>query len=142
MRVEEFANRALMRLHAKPRCNRTLQVHARPAHHLVPRPLRPAFDQPFEFGFLLARQLWRTPGVSVVGKARDAAAVVAMHPAAQRLAIHAAAFGGDRTIRAFKHQGQSQDAPHDSARLASSRSPAALKSIRVIATPAIACLPT
>ena len=99
------------------RLESALEVHAAPAHHLVLGPVRPFLDELFEGLFLLGVQLWRSSGALAVCKARHAVAVVAMHPIAQGLAIHAASLGRRSPVLAFEHQSKRQNPAHHRRRL-------------------------
>jgi len=117
----QLADRALVQLHAELLRDLVAQVDQAPAHEFafrrrsLPHPRR-------DLGFLLRRQLTRRlAGVVSVFQSGQPAFIVAMHPVAQRLPIHAGAPGRVGSAPTFQNKGNRQHPSRRGDVLAASR---------------------
>jgi hypothetical protein len=90
--AQQLAHRALVRPRPEAPLDEVAQIGAAPARQAaVLGRVRPRLDPPFHLGLLRRRQARLRAGAArPVGQARDALGVVAVHPVAQRLPVHAA----------------------------------------------------
>ena len=103
-----------------------LKVDAAPAHHAMARRVGAGLDEARQLGHLGRRQARRPARAGTVAKTLDALRVVAVHPVAQRLAVHAGGPCRRRPRRPVEHQGQRQQAARLIAVLRPPRRPAQL----------------
>lgn len=106
--LELFADRAFVQLYAEHFFDAPLRSGAPPTHHAVFFSIRAFLEESGEFGFLLRGQPARPARRLAVFKPRQAFRIIAMHPVAQRLAVHPAGFGRSPAVFAIKHQGDRQ----------------------------------
>ena len=109
--LELFADRAFVQLYAEHLFDAPLQIGAPPPHHAILFHIGAFLDESGEFGFLLCRQPGWPARRLAVFKPRQAFRVVAMHPVAQRLAVHPASFSRSLAVLALKYQGDRQHPP-------------------------------
>jgi len=90
-RVQQLADRALVQGDAKAVLDPVLEIDAPPAHHTVALQISAFVNPDRHLGLLLYRQArQRAVAPRLVRQTIQAAGIVAMHPVAQRLAIHRA----------------------------------------------------
>src|SRR5436305_14577292 len=109
--AQDLADRALVRPDREPRLDRGLEVHPSPAHHAVPLRVRPPLDGGGQLGLLLGGKPWPRPRAAPVAEAIEPLLVVAVHPVAQGLPVHA---GRPRRLRPrgpLQHQRQGEHPP-------------------------------
>jgi hypothetical protein len=106
--VEPFADGVHMHIDRKPPRHLGLDVRASPAHHLMFCRIRTLDDQLSQFGHLLLRQGRHTARRLARFQALHAVSVVAVHPIAQGLPVHAIERSRLAAPTAVKNQGQSQ----------------------------------
>jgi len=87
--AKPFADRAFMHVHRPSTGDFGLQVHAPPADHLVDRRIRTLDNQFVQLGLLVLGQKWLPAWAFARLQALDAGRIVAMHPVAKGLSIHA-----------------------------------------------------
>jgi hypothetical protein len=103
---QQLAHRAFVQLHAELPSDLVAQVDAAPANDLVLR-CRPPAHPLRHRRLLLKRQLARRPAaLGCIVQTRKPALIVAMHPIAQRLPIHACSACRFAPPVAFHHQGK------------------------------------
>src|SRR6202030_3497491 len=90
--LQLLANRAFVQLYAEHLLDAPHQIGAPPPHHAVFLSIRTFLDKSGEFGFLPCGQPAGPSGCFAVFKPRQTFRIVAMHPVAQRLAVHPAGF--------------------------------------------------
>jgi len=101
-----------MQPHAKALLDQVAQVDAAPAHHPMPGQVRTGLDPAFQLGLLRRREpRLRTRAARPIGQAGQPLGVVAVHPVAQGLPVHAAAGGRLRARVALQHQRDRQHPP-------------------------------
>ena len=86
----QLAHATLMHLDLEPLRDDTAQVTAAPTHHAVPGRIRPGQRDHLEFRHLLRGQCGRAAGGRQVRQTRNPVLVIAVHPIAQCLPVHAA----------------------------------------------------
>ena len=110
--LQNVAHATLGQLHAPLRCDHPRQVHSSPAQHAVLDRIGSVPHPIGDFRFLLRRQQRLGSDVAdLVGQASKARFVIAMHPVAQRLTVHAARLGGVRARRAIKDHSEREHSP-------------------------------
>jgi hypothetical protein len=103
--VQQLADRALVQRDAKVLLDPLLEIDAPPAHHAVALQIGAFLHPGLNRGLLLRRQArQRAVAPRLVGQAIQAAGIVAMHPVAQRLAIHRAGLCRLRARAPLQHQ--------------------------------------
>ncbi|CAA9299606.1 MAG: hypothetical protein AVDCRST_MAG40-262 [uncultured Gemmatimonadaceae bacterium] len=108
---QQLAHRALVQAHPELAPDPRLQVAAAPAHHAVARQLRPLLDPAVHRGLLLGREPRRGAGGAAVRQPGDPLGVVAVHPVAERLPVHAARLGRVLARTPVQHQRDRQHPP-------------------------------
>ena len=88
------------------------QVHAPPPHDTIGRRIGTADHQSTQFGLLRLGQVWLPARASSGFQALDARRVVAMHPVAQGLPVHAVEGGRLAARPALQHQRQGEYAAY------------------------------
>ena len=139
--LELFADRAFVQLYAEYLLNAPLQIGAPPPHYAVFVIIRTFLDKSGEFGFLRCGQPAGPSWCFAVFKPRQTFCIIAMHPVAQRLAVHPAGFGRSLAVFALKNQrvASIRRAAFASRAFAdAARNSLAVKSLRVISIAAIA----
>ena len=121
--IQQIADRAFGQRDAKLAINLGGQIDAPPANHPVFGKVRASADPPRHRRRLRRRQLRRRSRRPLVRQPRQAFAIVAMHPIAQGLPVHAAARRGPLARDPFKHQRQRQHPPRRCGILAARRRP-------------------
>ena len=114
--AQQLAHRALVQPRPEAPFDEVAQIGAAPARQAaVLGRVRPRLDPPFHLGLLRRRQARLRAGAArPVGQARDALGVVAVHPVAQRLPVHAALGRRLAPRAALQHQ---RDRQHPTRRL-------------------------
>ena len=102
---------ALGQTHAEVCLDHPRQVDPAPAHHTVCVDVRSFADQLGQLRFLLGRQPRLGPRRHAIGQARHAEIIVAMHPVAQCLTIHAALRGRVAAADALQYKRKRQHPP-------------------------------
>jgi hypothetical protein len=110
--VEPLADGAFMHLDREPACHLGSDVQASPAHHIMFCRIRTLDDQFSQLGLLRLRQGRHTSRRRAGFQAVDAFGVVAMHPIAQGLPVHAIERRRLAARIAVKNEGQSQKTAH------------------------------
>ena len=87
--AKPFADRAFMHAHRPPTGYFGLQVDAPPADHLIGRRIGTSDHQFVQLGLLVLGQKWLPARTFARLQAFDAGRIVAMHPIAKGLSIHA-----------------------------------------------------
>ena len=108
---QHLADRAFMQHDAEASFQLIAQIHAPPAHHPMTNRIGTRFDQLGQFGLLFRGESWLGTRCLQIVQAAQAFSVVAMHPVAQALAIHAAGFGRGPAICTVENHRNSQQPP-------------------------------
>ena len=127
--AQQIADRAFGQRHAELPLDLGGQIDASPANHPVFGKLRAGADPLRHRRRLRRRQLRRRSRRPLVRQARQSFGIVAMHPIAQRLPVHAATRRRLLARGALNHQRQRQHPPRRRGILAARRRPS--KSHRV-----------
>src|SRR4051812_43108160 len=109
--AQHLADRALAQPDREAGLDQGLQVDAPPAHHAVPVRVRPLLHGGHQLGLLPGREARLAPRPGPVAEAGEAFGVVAVHPVAQGLPVHA---GRPRRLLArgpLQHQRQGEHPP-------------------------------
>jgi hypothetical protein len=81
------------------------QIEATPAHHTVALRVRPGDHQLLQLGLLCRGERRRPTTARAIAETADALVVVTVHPVAQRLPLHPAAFGSFPARSSFQQAG-------------------------------------
>ena len=109
--AQHLADRALVQPDREAGLDQRLEVDPAPAHHAVPVRVRPPLHGGRQLGLLLGREPRPAPRPGPVAQAGEALGVVAVHPVAQGLPVHA---GRPRRFLArgpLQHQRQGEHPP-------------------------------
>src|SRR5689334_3913273 len=109
--AQDLADRALAQPDREAGLDQRLEVDPAPPHHAVPVRVRPPLHGGHQLGLLLGRETRLAPRPGPVAQAGEALRVVAVHPVAQGLPVHA---GRPRRFLArgpLQHQRQGEHPP-------------------------------
>lgn len=109
--MKQIADRTLGQLDPIALLDHVREVDPPPSHHAMFGQVRPVANQLRHLSFLFRRQPWFGSGRGSIMQPFQTFSIVAMHPVAQALSIHAA--GGRRLLARFavQHQRQGQHPP-------------------------------
>jgi hypothetical protein len=109
--LELLANCAFVQPDPEHLLDPPFEIDASPPNYAVFFRIGTFLDKSGKFGLLLCAQLARAARPPAVFKPRQTFRILAMHPIAQRLAIHPAGFGRSLAVFALKHQSDRQHPP-------------------------------
>ena len=109
--MQQLADRALVQLDVVAGLDQCLEVDPSPTHHAVPIRVRSPLHDRRQLGPLLRGEARLAPRPGPVAQAGEPSRVVAMHPVAQGLPVHAGVPRRFLPRGPLQHQGQGQHPP-------------------------------
>jgi hypothetical protein len=109
--LQKLSDIARVKVDAEPLSDDALEVDPLPPHDAVLLTIRPGLDDPRKLGPLLLRQARFGTLRPIVEEAPGPGGVEAMHPVAQRLAVHAADLGCSSSVHPVPDRRQGQKPP-------------------------------
>jgi hypothetical protein len=106
--AQDLADRALVQPDREAGLDQRPQVDPPPAHHAVPVRVGPALHGRRQLGLLPGREARLAPRPGAIAQAREALGVVAVHPVAQGLPVHAGVPRRFLPRAPLQHQGQGE----------------------------------
>ena len=109
--LQKLSDIAWVKVDAEPLGDDALEVDPPPAHDAVLLTIRPGLDDLRKLGPLLLRQARLGTRRPIVDEALGPSGVEAMHPVAQRLAVHAVDLGCSSSVHPVPDRRQRQKPP-------------------------------